>query len=234
MPEASQSIIAIDPPRHSKLRRLISKAFTPKQMKRIEDRIRANARMIVDDLAPKGEADFVAECAALMPMHNICDMMGIPYADRQKVAHEAAMPTGVSDPDVVGEGDPVQRLFEAAGYVHDMAKRLAAQRRDEPGDDLITALAVSEVDGARLTDDEIVFDRPNEFDLSRDPNPHVGFGGNGIHHCLGNQLARTQLRVLFDELLHRLPDIRAGEPDLLNANFIHGIKRMPCTFTPQR
>lgn len=326
--EAGQSIIAMDPPRHSKLRRLISKAFTPKQMKRIEDRIRANARMIVDDLAPKGEADFVAECAALMPMHNICDMMGIPYADRKKVAHEAAMPTGVSDPDVVGEGDPVQRLFEAAGYLHDMAKRLAAQRRDEPGDDLITALAVSEVDGARLTDDEIgaffvllciagndttrqstshamkaltdhpaqrewlmadfdgritgaveefvrwatpimtfrrtaardlefggqtirsgekvilfyssanrdetVFERPNEFDLSRDPNPHVGFGGNGIHHCLGNQLARTQLRVLFDELLHRLPDIQAGEPDLLNANFIHGIKRMPCTFTPQR
>jgi cytochrome P450 len=325
--EAGQSIIAMDRPRHTKLRRLISQAFTPKQMARIEDRIRANAKMIVDDLAPKGEADFVAECAALMPMHNICDMMGIPPADRKKVAYEASMPTGVSDPDVIGDGDPLLRLFEAAGYLHDIAKRLAAQRRDHPEDDLITALALSEVDGERLSDEEIaaffvllciagndttrqatshalkaltdspaqrewlmadfdgrikgaveefvrwatpimtfrrtaardlelggrtirkdekvilfyssanrdesVFDRPRELDLGRDPNPHVGFGGGGIHHCLGSHLARTQLRMLFDELLHRLPDIEAGDPELLRANFIHGIKSMPCRFTPE-
>jgi cytochrome P450 len=79
-----------------------------------------------------------------------------------------------------------------------------------------------------------VFTHPERFDLSRKPNPHVGFGGGGIHHCLGNQLARTQLRALFDELLHRLPDIQAGEPELLTGTFFHGIKRMPCRFTPVR
>ncbi|WP_459981150.1 cytochrome P450, partial [Mycobacterium avium] len=55
--------------------------------------------------------------------------------------------------------------------------------------------------------DTTVFTNPEKFDLSRDPNPHVSFGGGGIHHCLGNQLARQQLAALFRELLHRLPDI---------------------------
>lgn len=324
--EAGQSIIAMDPPRHDKLRRLISAAFTPKQMRRIEDRIRANATMIVDELAPKGETDFVADCAMLMPMHNICDMMGIPASERKQLAEVAAKVAGVSDPDVIGPGDPLQRLAEVALYAHGVAKDLAAKRRDDPQNDLITSLAQAEIDGARLTDDEIgaffvlliiagndttrqstshamkaltdnpgqrawlmedfenrvkgsveefvrwatpimtfrrtasrdfefrgqqiragekvvliyssanrdedVFTDPWRFDLSREPNPHAGFGGNGIHHCLGNQLARTQLRVLFDELLHRLPDIEAGDPEFLTGNFIHGIKRMPCRFTP--
>jgi cytochrome P450 len=326
--EAGQSIIAMDPPRHDQLRRLISLAFTPKQMTRIEDRIRANGRRIVDDLAPKGSADFVAECAALMPMHNISDMMGIPAADRERVALEASMPTGVSDPDVVGDGDPITRLFEAAAYMHDLTKSLAKKRRDHPENDLLTSLVQARVDDVGLTDDEVgaffvllaiagndttrqstshglkaltdhpeqrewlmadfdgrikgsveeivrwatpimtfrrtaahdfdfggnqilagekivlfyssanrdaaAFEHPERFDLSRNPNPHVGFGGGGIHQCLGNQLARAQLRVIFDELLHRLPDITAGEPELLAGNFIHGIKRLPCTFTPVR
>ncbi|PKV92524.1 cytochrome P450 [Amycolatopsis roodepoortensis] len=332
--EAAQSIIGMDPPRHTKMRRLVASAFTPKQMRRINDRIRANARMVVDHLAAVGadsggEADFVAECAALLPMHNINDIMGVPDGERQKAAHEAAVGTGWNDPELVGHGreQVLGRLFQALHYMHGLITDLADHRRRNPGDDLITALVQAEIDGERLTDDEIsaffalltiagndttrqstshalkaltdhpdqrawlmsdfanridgaveefvrwatpimtfrrtaardlelhgqhitagdkvvmfyssanrderVFTDPWRFDLSRDPNPHIGFGGGGIHHCLGNQLARTQLRALFDELLHRLPDIEAGDQRLVPGNFLHAVKSMPCRFTPE-
>ena len=76
--------------------------------------------------------------------------------------------------------------------------------------------------------DTEVFEHPERFDLSRSPNPHVSFGGGGIHHCLGNQLARFQLKALFNELLTRLPDLEAGEPELTPGNFFNVVKRMPC------
>jgi cytochrome P450 len=76
--------------------------------------------------------------------------------------------------------------------------------------------------------DESVFDRPGDFILSRSPNPHVGFGGGGIHYCLGHAVARTQLRALFSELLTRLPGIEVGEPEWWLPNqFVHGVKRLP-------
>jgi cytochrome P450 len=78
--------------------------------------------------------------------------------------------------------------------------------------------------------DTEVFDHPERLDLSRDPNPHVGFGGGGVHFCLGAHVARTQLRALFAELLRQLPDIQAGEPAYVPGNFIHAIRSMPCTF----
>jgi cytochrome P450 len=328
--EAGQSIIGMDPPRHTKLRRLVAAAFTPKQVRRIEDRIKANATTVVDNLLAKideggGTTDFVAECAEPLPMHNINDIMGVPDGDRQQAAHEAKVGTGWNDPELVGEGreQVLGRLFQALTYIHGLASSLAAQRREEPTDDLITALARAEVDGQQLTDEEIGaffvlltiagndttrqstshglraltthpeqrawlledlegrmpdaveelvrwatpimtfrrtaardlefrgqqvtagdklvmfyssanrdasrIERPHELDLSRHPNPHISFGGGGIHHCLGNQLARFQLRALFTELLSRAPDLGAGEPELMPGNFFHVVKRMPCS-----
>ncbi|MBO0848837.1 MAG: cytochrome P450, partial [Pseudonocardia sp.] len=81
--------------------------------------------------------------------------------------------------------------------------------------------------------DEDVFDNPEKFDLSRNPNPHVGFGGGGVHFCLGNQLARSMLRALFSELLTRIPQFEAGEPELLGTNFMRGVKRMKFRFVPE-
>jgi cytochrome P450 len=78
--------------------------------------------------------------------------------------------------------------------------------------------------------DEDAFADPWRFDISRDPNRHVGFGGGGPHYCLGASLARTQLRSIFTELARVMPDIEAGEPELLRSSFIHGVKRMACTF----
>ena len=326
--EAAQSIIAMDPPRHSKMRKLVSAAFTPKQMRRINDRIEANARKVVDNLVEQAEAgggtaEFVAECAELLPMHNINDMMGVPDGDRQAANHEMKVLVGWNDPELVGhtQEERVGRMFQAIMSTHQLCSRLADERRQDPQDDLITALVQAEVDGEQLSDadvaaffclltiagtdttrqstshglraltthpdqrewlladlegriqtaveeivrwatpimtfrrtaahdvefrgqqitegdkvvmfyssanrDENRIERPHELDLSRHPNPHISFGGGGIHHCLGNQLARFQLRALFTELLTRVPEITAGEPELMPSNFFHAVKRMP-------
>ena len=78
--------------------------------------------------------------------------------------------------------------------------------------------------------DETVFRDPQRLDLSRHPNPHVGFGGGGRHFCLGAHVARAQLRAIFAELLTQIPEIQAGEPSYVAGNFIHAIRAMPCTF----
>jgi cytochrome P450 len=104
-----------------------------------------------------------------------------------------------------------------------------------------TASRDCELDGVRITKgdkvimfyssanrDEQAIERPHELDLSRSPNPHISFGGGGIHHCLGNQLARMQIRALFIELLTRCPDIEAAEPKLSPGSFFHVVKRMQC------
>jgi cytochrome P450 len=104
-----------------------------------------------------------------------------------------------------------------------------------------TASRDCDLDGVRITRgdklmmfygsanrDEQAIERPHELDLSRHPNPHVGFGGGGIHHCLGNQLARMQIKALLIELLTRCPDIVADEPELSPGSFFHTVKRMRC------
>jgi cytochrome P450 len=78
--------------------------------------------------------------------------------------------------------------------------------------------------------DTEVFDHPERLDLSRSPNPHVSFGGGGVHFCLGAHVGRAQLRAIFGELLRQLPDIQAGDPVYAPGNFIHGIRSMPVTF----
>ena len=81
--------------------------------------------------------------------------------------------------------------------------------------------------------DERAFEDPFRFDVTRMPNEHVGFGGGGPHFCLGANLARREIRVMFEELFRWVPDIAAsGEPEYLKSSFIHGIKSLPATYTP--
>ena len=328
MLEASQSFLAMDAPRHTKLRKLVSSAFTPRQVARIEDGIRANARRIVAEVAPTGGGDFVTLIAKKLPLQTISDMIGVPEEDRDRVVGAADTLVTVLDPDVLGDREPIEVLGTALWTLTEFAKDLAAKREEQPEDDLMTALVQAAVDGDRLTHDEIAaffvllsvagndtsrhttshamraltenpdqrrylaedleermpiaveefvrwatpvltfrrtttrevelhgekipageklmlfyhsanrdadaFEAPWDFDVTRDPNRHVGFGGGGPHYCLGASLARTQLRSIFSEILTQIPDIEAEEPEMFEGNaFIHAVKRMDCTFEPR-
>ena len=153
--DAAQGFIAMDPPRHTKIRRLMAAAFTPKQLARIDDHIVANSRRIVDDIAGKGRVDFVTEVASLVPMNNICDMIGIPEQYRHTVAYESQFADGWRDPRLLQGADPLTRLTQTIVTVHGIAHELIAARRSHPENDLMTALVQAEVDGERLSDDEI-------------------------------------------------------------------------------
>jgi len=83
--------------------------------------------------------------------------------------------------------------------------------------------------------DEDVFTEPERFDVRRSPNEHVAFGGGGVHYCLGANLARVEIRALFEQVLARMPDLEvAGPVERLRSNFISGPRRMPVRFTPGR
>ena len=75
--------------------------------------------------------------------------------------------------------------------------------------------------------DESVWDEPGRFDLTRPRRPHVGFGGGGVHYCLGSGIAKTQLRAIFSQVLTRLPHLEVGDPVYLNSDLFNGIKRLP-------
>ncbi|MFP5019775.1 cytochrome P450 [Pseudonocardia phyllosphaerae] len=322
--EAAHSILAMDAPRHNTLRKVISSVFTPRRVRQIEDQIADQARRIVDDFEQTtGTVDFVSTVSARLPMWTISEMIGIPDEKRTEIADAAGAMVGWNDPDFIGDGDPMAVLLNGLMTLHTACFELSAARREEPANDLMTALVQAEVDGDTLTDEEIAaffvllcvagndttrqtashtilaldrhpeqkqllidefdsrikpaieefvrwaspvltfrrtatrdteirgqriaegervvmfyhsgnrdetaFDDPHTFDITRTENPHVGFGGGGVHFCLGSHLAKTQLRCLFHELLTRTPDIDVGEPEFLSGNFINGIKRLPVT-----
>ncbi|AEV76223.1 cytochrome P450 [Mycolicibacterium rhodesiae NBB3] len=313
--------LSMDPPQHTVYRRLISSAFTPRNVRQIEEQIHRNAIAIVDDLVGAGEVDFVAACSARLPMLTIMDMLGVPTADQPAVAYAAEKLFGMSDDEYATPEERAEDPIAQITLLSTTGVELAQFRRKNPGDDLMTAIVNAEVDGHRLTDEEIgaflillasagndttkqstthammalaenpaqrewlmedfenrissaveefvrwsspvlqfarfatedteingapvqagdkvglfycsanrdeaAFAEPGVFDLSRSPNPHLGFGGGGPHFCLGNQLAKAELRNLFRELLTRLTTVEFGEPDLLYSNFVHGVKRLP-------
>ncbi|UDY34734.1 cytochrome P450 [Dermatobacter hominis] len=316
------SMINMDAPRHTRLRMIVNRSFTPRMVNRIDEDVRVKARNIVADAAEKGSCDLVSELSAPLPLHIICEMMGIP---RDKW-HRILELTNV----VLGDQETVPDMAALMSAVMEMAQiasEVGEDRLADPKDDLVSAMMHAEVDGERLQPmemasffillaaagnettrnaishgvrmltlhedqraawmadvegvtptaveeivrwaspvihfrrtatedteiagqpiakgdkvvmwyesanrDDRVFDDPFTFDVTRTPNEHVGFGAGGPHFCLGANLARREIRVMFEELFQWLPDIRAtGEPDYLQSAFIHGIKRMPCEFTP--
>ncbi|MGB6512599.1 MAG: cytochrome P450, partial [Mycobacterium sp.] len=154
--EASQSFLAMDPPRHTFLRKLVSAAFTPRQVRRIEDSIKANAKTIVEELEAAGSgADFVEHCAKELPIRTLSDMVGIPESDRQRVEHAADAMVSWADPVSLAGRNPLEVLVEAQMTIHQVAFALAAERREHPGDDLFSSLVNAEVDGDRLADTDI-------------------------------------------------------------------------------
>ena len=137
MLEASQSFLAMDAPRHTKLRKLVSSAFTPRQVARIEDSIAASAKRIVAEVAPTGGGEFVELIGKRLPLQTISDLLGVPAADRERVMQAADTLIGASDPDVFrrpfAAGGPrdrpvdVDRVRQRTGH----SSRTAPRRRSD-------------------------------------------------------------------------------------------------------
>ncbi len=321
------SMINMDDPRHARLRRIVSRAFTPRMIKRFEADVQRSAGVIVDDLLASGPGDFVEQVAARLPLKIICDMMGIGGEHYDMVLRDTNIILSGSDPEFISEDmdEAITQILGAGQELAALVTDLAAHRQDRPADDLTTALATANIDGEQLTPaelasffillvvagnettrnaishsltlltefpdqralllgdldgriggaveeivryvspvifmrrtltrdytmnghaflagdkavlfylsanrDEAVFADPGRFDISRSPNPHVGFGAAGPHFCLGAHLARREITAILRELLQRVPDIRAAaEPDRLLSSFINGIKHLPFEF----
>ena len=145
----------MDAPRHTKLRGLVSAAFTPRQIARIEDGIRVNAQRIVREASATGGGDFVELFAKRLPLQTISDMLGVPAADRERVVQAADTLVCAARSEVFGDRDPLEVLGSALWTLTEFATELAKHRELHPGDDLMTALVQAEVDGDRLTHAEI-------------------------------------------------------------------------------
>jgi methyl-branched lipid omega-hydroxylase len=330
MNEFFGSMIAMDDPRHARLRGIVSRGFTPRALGKLQHDVERRAKALIDAVIEQGECDFVTRIAAPLPLGIICDMMGIPESQTQFVFDQTNIILGLGDPEYVTPGtNPIVAALTAGGALVALMNEIGAERRKNPTDDLTSQMLHAQIEGQGITDqelasffvllvaagnettrnaishgmkalsdnpserhkwasdfdavaptavdeivrwaspvihfrrtvtqdtelggqplragekivlwynsanrDEQVFDQPYRFDVTRRPNEHVGFGGPGAHHCLGANLARREITVVFRELFRRLPDLEiSAAPVMLQSNFIHGIKRMPCKFTPGR
>jgi cholest-4-en-3-one 26-monooxygenase len=324
-------LITMDPPDHTRLRKLVNKGFTARMTAMLEDQARSWAIRIIDEALEAEECNFVDEVAYKLPVHMIADIVGIPEADREslfQVIRHAIEAQSTQLP----EEEQQARMGQMFVYAHELADR----KRQSPEDDVwskLTTVEVEQPDGTvtRLTEFELdlffmvltiagsettrdaissgllallqnpdqmellrsdpsvmgtaveeivrwaspvavfrrtatkdtglrdadikagdrvslwypsanrdadVFVDPFRFDVTRNPNPHVGFGGHGAHYCLGANLARREIRVMFEELLARTRDIellgdpryRIGHIDIMTP---YGLENLPVRLTPR-
>ena len=309
-----------DPPEHTRRRSLVNRGFTPRAIGKLEEHIRDICHQLVDEVKAKPEVDFVRDISAPLPLYVICELLGAPVEDRDKIFEWSNRMIGAQDPDYAADPDEGQT---AAMEVYTYANELAAARKDDPRDDIVTKLLQPAENGETLSVDEFdlfvlllvvagnettrnaasggmlalfenpdqwarlvadrglagpaadeivrwvspvnlfrrtattdtvvrgqeiaegdkvvvfytsanrdadVFESPDVFDIGRTPNPQIGFGGGGAHFCLGNHLAKLELRVLFEVLAERVPTLQqSGEATRLRSSFINGIKTLPVT-----
>jgi cytochrome P450 len=149
------SMIALDDPRHFRLRSIVQKAFTPKVVAKVEEYVRERAERLVTAMVanhPDGQCDLVTELAGPLPLQVICDMMGIPDEDHHRVFYWTNVILGLGDPDVAATFEEFEKVSnDIAAY----GIALAEDRRAHPRDDLATNLVQAELDGERLTSNEI-------------------------------------------------------------------------------
>ena len=311
-------LINQDPPRHTKLRKLVNRGFTPRQISALEPHVRDIVVRLLDDATAMGTFDLVHDLAVELPLQVIAELVGVPAADRHKVfSWTERMMSNDDDDRVAMQADAQVAIGEMFGY----ADQLIASRVGGDGTDLLSVLLRADVDGEELTPLELdvffmllmnagsettrnlitggtlaLFEHPDQrarlaadpelltpaieemlrwvtpvmhfrrtaqedcevggqaiaagdkvvmwyssanrdeaqfpgadtFDVGRTPNEHLSFGAGGPHFCLGASLARLEARILFEELLERMPTlVQAGDPVRLRSNFINGIKSLP-------
>lgn len=309
-------LINHDAPEHTRLRKIVSRLFTPRSVAALEERLAVAAREIVGAAAQKDSGNFVDDIAMILPLQAIADLIGVPEADRERLFHWTNSIMNTDDPDF--DSDPTTANAELMGYAYTMAE----ERRRCPADDIVTRLIEADIDGESLGDvefaffvillavagnettrnamthgmnaffehpdqwelfkrerpntavdeivrwatpvhcfqrtaltdvelggvtiregqraglfyssanyDEDVFEDPFRFDILRDPNPHLGFGGNGAHFCIGANLARMEIKLIFNEIADQIPDIaKLAEPQRLRSGWINGVKDLQVSY----
>jgi cholest-4-en-3-one 26-monooxygenase len=309
-------LINHDAPEHTRLRKIVSRLFTPRAVGALEEKLAVAARNIVAAAAEKESGDFVGDVAMSLPLMAIADLLGVPEADREKLFHWTNSIMNTDDPDF--DADPMSANAELMGYAYNMAE----ERRRCPADDIVTRLIQADIDGesmdevefaffvillavagnettrnamthgmnaffdnpdqwelfkrerpatavdeivrwatpvhcfqrTALTDvelggvtiregqraglfyssanyDDAVFDDPFEFNVMRNPNPHLSFGGNGAHFCIGANLARMEIKLIFNELANQVPNIsKLAEPQRLRSGWINGVKKLQVAY----
>jgi cholest-4-en-3-one 26-monooxygenase len=318
-------MLNMDPPLHTRYRRLVNKGFTPRTVNQLEASIHQAADDIIDRVCEAGHCDFVTALSAELPLVVIAELLGVPEEHRHRMFEWSNRMVGSEDPEYQSDDSvPEDAAMELFAY----ASGLFAEKRAAPGEDLMSVLSTVEVDGERLSElelelffllltvagnettrnlmsgamhaffehpeqwralvadpsgisvaveemlryvtpvmnfrrtatkdtelsgraikegdkvvffhasanrDEEVFSEPQAFDVARQPNPHIAFGGGGPHFCLGANLARMEIRVMFEHLVDRMPDVRQdGDVQRLRSRFINGVKHLPIAFTPSK
>jgi len=319
-------MLNMDPPLHTRYRRLVNKGFTPRMVNSLEQKIHETTDAIIDAVIEKGQADFVTDLSAELPLQVIADLLGVPQEDRHNMFDWSNRMIGQEDPEFQSDASGEEYATAAAMELYAYASQLYAHKRAAPAEDLMSVLTSVDIEGDKLSElelelffllltvagnettrnlmsgamhaffqhpdqwqrlvadrsllpgaieemlrfvtpvmnfrrqttgpveirgqrieedqkvvffhisanrDEDVFENPDAFDITRSPNPHMAFGGGGPHFCLGANLARMEIRVMFQHLLDRVPDIHLdGEPQRLQSAFINGVKHLPVAFTP--
>jgi cytochrome P450 len=150
------SMINMDDPRHARLRRIVSRGFTPRRIQQVEGEVARSAAAIIDRVIEKGSCDFVTEIAAPLPLKIICDMMGIPESQWNFVFERTNTILGAGDPEYTAEIEQIiPNLLRAGAELAELVKDLARHRRANPSDDLTSELVNAELEGERLSDQEL-------------------------------------------------------------------------------
>lgn len=149
-------MINMDDPRHARQRRIISRGFTPRSLARLEESVKTRATAVIDRVIEKGSCDFVGDIAAPLPLEIICDMMGIPETHAKMVFEKTNLILGLGDPEFVAAGADLQMAaLEAGGQLAALMAEMAEERRQNPKDDLTTALMDATNEDGALTDQEL-------------------------------------------------------------------------------
>ena len=150
------SMINTDDPRHARLRRIVSRGFTPKRLAALTDEVQSTATRIVDDLIDAGECDAVSAISSRLPLKIVCDMMGVPESQYDFVFRTSNVILGASDPEYVPDADNILvALLQAGNELAELMRDLGRHREQHPTDDVTSALVNAEIDGERLTPDEL-------------------------------------------------------------------------------
>jgi methyl-branched lipid omega-hydroxylase len=150
------SMINMDDPRHARMRKIVSRGFTPKRLATLTDEVQTTARHIVDDVIDAGGCDAVRSISARLPLKIVCDMMGVPESQYDFVYEKTNVILGASDPEYVPDAENIiMALLQSGNDLAELMREIGRHRRDKPTDDVTSALVNAEIDGGALTPDEL-------------------------------------------------------------------------------